>query len=53
MVKPVIKVMDMKLKFVRTSLKTIKDRTRRTEENVSKMVTRLERSSTLSPEFMS
>ncbi len=42
MVKPVIKVMDMKLKFVRTSLKTIKDRTRRTEENVSKMVTRLQ-----------
>ncbi len=41
MVKPVIKAVDMKMKHVRISLKTIKDRTKRTEAHVSRMDTRL------------
>ncbi len=41
MVKPVIKAVDMKMKHVCISLKTIKDRTRRTETCVSKIETRL------------
>ncbi len=41
MVKPVIKALDMKMKHVRISLKTLKDRTKRTEATVSRIDTRL------------
>ncbi len=41
MVKPVIKALDMKMKHVRISLKTLKDRSKRTEATVSRIDTRL------------